>query len=283
MQFDSVQITYQRRSIQGLDQYEHHQATITANVAFTDGEDVSSSVSSASGFVRSSVNHLLGLEDAPSAPTGNVSATVVEKPKAASTETKAASTETAPALPTGTTGVRGANADKLYNTLVECAQAGIEVPSSQINRLPKGLGNSLRAQLKDIQAEPAGGHDDPPLGETDAPEPPGSDYPDADVDIMDDIGDSPSETASAPASEDDGLDDLMADPTPTPAPQFEDIDDAALQERLRALKNRFGGAAEIKNLIAVYAGEGKGAGSISREDRPFFLHDLEEEANSKGV
>lgn len=292
-QIDSFQVSFQKRSVAGLDQYEHEQASVTANVTLDDGDnDYTAVCTQTADAVRSQVRRLLGLSADDAKAPSKANTTVNEAPpkaeagpneqikqahadagKKAPADTEGPKDENGnPKLPDKTNSVRGDNARKLAEHLEACHDHGLTIPSAQINRLPKGWITEVTNYIKnnpvdDGSQESAGSHDDPP------PSGPDVDEQEATQSSSDDDDDL--------MSDGDDDDDLMGGSEPEQ--QFEDISDEDLQARLRQFKQRLGGTSAIKELITNYAGQGKGASAIEKEQRPNFLKALEGKCKEAGV
>jgi hypothetical protein len=289
---DRLEVSFQKRNTKGLDAYEHEQASVTAVVALDEGEDPNSALSQTSTAVRGQVHALLGLPgDNVDMPAG-ARATVNEAPPE-KTPTDAAREQPAPPHPAAksdqkpvdengnpvashnTSNVRGHNADNLAAHLKAVHDAGNPVPDSQIQRLPKKQAQEVRKYIDaGVDQEPAGSHDDPPVGDEAA---------DATGGVLNEdvLGDSGSQDGSdgAPAPEPseaagDG-DDIMAQLESEMEPQ-EEITDKHLQDRLRDAASRAGSPKVIMPAVQTYTTDGKHLSTIPQDQRQSFLNRVEQ-------
>lgn len=301
-QFDGVQVSFQKRTTKGLDQYEHEQASATLNVTLDEGEDVHGTIADIATAVRGPVLHTLGLANAPSVgetrrpdhpektpahPEKTPTQQARDKAAPSHPDSPPKDESGKPMAPESLKNVKGQNAVKLAEHLKAVYDAGNPVPDAQIYRLPKGWQTDVRNYFegKGDAQESAGSHDDPPIeggadneeeALTDPLEGAGGDTPDEGADATGGVLSS----QEGDTEGDEDIDDLMSG---NPQPPQEDVSDARLQEKLREFKSRFGGAKEIKAALETFAGKNGGAGDIPTKDRPQFLQTLEQRAVEKGV
>ena len=295
------QVQFQKRSTQGLDQYEHEQAGVTANVTLDDEDTAADVAAETVDFVRAQVYRALGLktpkghqpEPAPASPRNTPAppnpasprnAPAPPNPASAAEDNPSPSGPTDengnPILPTKTNGVRGQNAELLANHLLECAKhlGGKAIPEAQIKRLPQKWADHVRSQIANIghpDAETSGGEGAPASGSGGDDDPLGLD------------GDTPAAASGsgaaasgsgATADDPSGIDDLMGTPQTQP---LEDITDDALQGYLRQYAQRFGGSAPVREVIQTFTNGG--AATIPASERPRLLEVLEAKAREHGA
>jgi len=319
-----VEVSFQKRNTKGLDAYEHEQASVTAVLALDEGDDPSGQLEKVGDEVRSHVRRLLGLTSKAEAVSGNVQTTVDEAPErpektptgearekpapshpAEAPETgpndrirqaqqDAAQTggTSTPILPTQEGKVKGQNAQNLAEQLKVCVRAGIEVPETQLARLPKGWRQEVEKVIDneggqepqgshddpfffgidaDAGAEPQGSHDDPPVSgpDVDAAEStdPGENA-ELDEKELKRQDDEQTEAKKAAAG---GDDDIMAELEQELEPQNEDISDEHLKAQLRDAASKAGSPQAVMPAVREYTTDGKSLSTIPQTQRKAFL------------
>jgi len=282
---DRVEVSFQKRNTKGLDAYEHEQASVTAVLALDEGDDPDYHVQQTASAVRSHVYGLLGFNDKPYSFLKGTQTTVDEAPeRPEKTPTDEAREQPAPShpaeapetgpneriqqarqdadqtggtstpiLPTQEGKVKGQNAQDLAEQLKACVRAGIEVPETQLARLPKGWRQEVEKVIDNEGGqEPQGSHDDPPVS-----------GPDVDAAESTD----PGENAKAAG----GDDDIMAELEQELEPQNEDISDEHLKAQLRNAASEAGSPKVVMPAVTQYTTDGKSLSTIPQTQRKEFL------------